>query len=413
MMGGPPTVANRKVGGELSTQVRHREYIGDISVTIPAGAGVQVAPWQIVQGPLAINPGVYDLFPWLSGVAAHYLQYEINGMVIEYVSTSGAAVGASANQSIGSIGMAVQYDSIQPPYASKQEMLNDQMAVSGAPYANLLLGVECAPQLTPLTKQYVRTAPPPPGTDQRLYDLGQVYVAVDGIQGTGGTTVTLGELWVSYDVILMKSTLTEVEPPPIPGPPVPTECPLTYIEGLVGTSGVFNWGSQVWDVGSGGSQVNHYNTLGVIPTSNNLLTFPVLGSRFGTYIFQVDLTFSNAVQGNSPAPIVTGGPGGSTCFNFARRQAWDLGGTGQLLMPSSNMNYTNGCTVTGPVGTTNGCSTYSGQIFLEPTDAITNIRLASSVPAAIAMFNLGWDAGSNYQIRVSLVPKLAVNIPMP
>jgi hypothetical protein len=404
MMGGPPTVANRKIGGELATQIRHREYIGDISVTIPAGAGVQVAPWQIVQGPLAINPGVYELFPWLSGVAAHYLQYEINGMVIEYVSTSGAAVGASANQSIGSIGMAVQYDSIQAPYQSKQEMLNDQMAVSGAPYGNLLLGVECAPQLTPLTKQYVRTGPPPAGTDQRLYDLGQVYVAVDGIQGTGGTTVTLGELWVSYDVILMKSTLTEIVPDPIPGPPTPqSPYALAHFEGIVGTGATFKWGEQLWKTGTGGSIIGHNNTLGLVFTDDNTLTFPALGPAYATSMFQVDIGFYSPTQ---QGPFPTPSPFNGMMFNFCRGNMWNLGATGTLVYGGQHHDSATGGTTVGTlgVGTNNANIAMHGQIFVRPAGADINAVLQSNYNQFNAICNLGWNPGSGFQIRVSIVP---------
>lgn len=205
-----PHVFNPKIGGELATQVRHREYLGDVEVTIPTGQ--TNAGWQLVgpEGGYPLNPGMSETFPWLSQIASRYIQYTINGMIIEYVSTSGAAVGSSNNQSIGSVAVAVQYDSILAPYSTKSEMLNDQSAVTGVPYTNLALGVECAPQLTTLTKQYIRTGAPPLNTDIRMYDLGTAYVAVDGIQcamSNTPTTVKLGELWVSYDVILMKASL--------------------------------------------------------------------------------------------------------------------------------------------------------------------------------------------------------------
>ena len=211
MGNGVPYVANPKIGGDLATQIRHREYLGDIAVTIPAGQ--TLSQWELVGSPSGypINPGMNTTFPWLASVAGQYIQYSINGMVVEYITTSGSAVGASSNQSLGSVSLAVQYDSILPPYTSKSQMLNDQSSVSGVPFTNQILGIECAPQQTTLTKQYLRNDVPPANSDIRMYDLGTFYVATDGIQcapSDSPTTVKLGELWVSYDIILMKASLS-------------------------------------------------------------------------------------------------------------------------------------------------------------------------------------------------------------
>lgn len=207
-MPGPPNISNPKRGGELATQVRHREYLGDV-MALPGGFGV---PWQIVgqQEGYSLNPGIKETFPWLSQVAQNYVQYEMNGLLVEYISTSGAAVGSSSNQALGSVSLACQYDAVLPPYNSKSEMLNEQYAVSTVPSRNLILPIECAPQQTILTKQYIRTGAQPANTDIRLYDLGKVFVATDGIQDVVGGTqpIKLGELWITYDIILLKASLT-------------------------------------------------------------------------------------------------------------------------------------------------------------------------------------------------------------
>ena len=375
MMGGPPTVANRKIGGELATQVRHREYIGDISVTLPPGTGVVTADWQIVKGPLAINPGMPELFPWLSGVAGHYVQYEINGMICEYISTSGSAIGASANQSIGSVSLACQYDSLLGAYNSKQEMLNDQMAVSGVPYVNHILGIECQPQQSVLTKQYIRTRAVPDGADPRMYDLGQVYVAVDGIQGTAGSTVTLGELWVSYDVILLKSSLSQQ--PPL-GDGSSLSCGLVGSRTASSAEGsVPNWGTGNLFISSYGPTYNRlWDFIGVqltadFTTQRNVLTLPDI-TTFG--IDEDELKFWNyavAVSFNNHQTTDPATQWADQSLNLFNSDAWYYGNcnpvNGNTLATTTALNNQ----ITGLLDAALPCNSrgLAGTVFLQQVAA--------------------------------------------
>lgn len=61
--------------------------------------------------------------------------------------------------------------------------------------------IECSRKQNPLGELWVRSGPVPNNADQRLYDLGLFQIATSGQQTPGGQ---LGELWVSYEIELLK-----------------------------------------------------------------------------------------------------------------------------------------------------------------------------------------------------------------
>lgn len=197
MKGGmsPPQIVNSvNKGGFI---VRHREYISEVLANID---------FTILKYPL--NPGQSITFPWLSQIAANFDQYRFRGVLFEFKSTSSDAVLSSATSSaLGSVNMATDYDAIDSPYTNKREMLNSLFANSTKPSCNLIHPIECKRSQTPMTLQYVRTGAFPPNTDARMYDLGNFYMATEGMQASGGT---LGELWVTYEVEFFKQQVASV-----------------------------------------------------------------------------------------------------------------------------------------------------------------------------------------------------------
>lgn len=121
-------------------------------------------------------------------------------MVFEFRSMSADALN-STNTALGSVIMATDYDSSDALFQNKAQMENTEYGVSCKPSSCMIHAIECARSQTPVNEQYVRFAANPAGTDIRLYDLGRFSVATTGMQGT---SVNLGELWVSYDVELLK-----------------------------------------------------------------------------------------------------------------------------------------------------------------------------------------------------------------
>lgn len=188
-----PQVPSFSNGG-TTIRVRHREYLGDVYSSATANT-FDINSYRI-------NPGLVASFPWLSQVCGStFQQYRLNGMVFEYRSMSGDAL-TSNNTALGTVVMCTDYDSADAPFTSKQQMENTEFGVSCKPSSNMIHAIECAPQLTSVSEKYIRAYANPPGTDIRLYDMGRFYIATNGFQGT---SVNCGELWVSYDVTLIKA----------------------------------------------------------------------------------------------------------------------------------------------------------------------------------------------------------------
>lgn len=171
-----------------STQVCHREYLGDIMGT---------AAFNNAAYPL--NPGVATTFPWLATVAQNYQEYKFHGLIFEFrpLITDFVTGGAP-----GVVVMATNYNADSPIYGSKQQMENSEFAVSVKPTNALIHGIECKINETILPHRYVRSGAVPIGQDLRLYDYGNFQFATQA-----NPVQDLGELWVSYCVELLKPQL--------------------------------------------------------------------------------------------------------------------------------------------------------------------------------------------------------------
>jgi len=183
--------ASLSFGTEASVRIRKREYIGDVisSSTVSAYAQQQ----------FSINPGSSSTFPWLSQIARKFQTYKFHGCVFEYKSTSANALN-STNTSLGTVIGAVDYNSATQEFNYKQDLLNTYGGIDVKPSDSFFVGVECDPAKLPVNELYVRADNQPVKSDLRFYDQGQFYVASTGCQGT---SVSLGEMYVIYDVELM------------------------------------------------------------------------------------------------------------------------------------------------------------------------------------------------------------------
>jgi len=195
LAGSPPSFLNSTKG----MRVTHREYVQDIygaaSGTFTIATGLSQAP---------INPGLSSLFPWLSQIAANFENYRFLGLIFEYKSTSSNYV--SSTGALGTALLATQYDVHSPAFTTKQQMDGYEFATSGRADATLIHPVECARGSDTLDTLLIRvgtsTSPVPTGADQSFYDIGELTVAAQG--QNSGTAYAIGELWVSYDVLLTK-----------------------------------------------------------------------------------------------------------------------------------------------------------------------------------------------------------------
>jgi len=184
--------------GSNKFRIRHREYIQDIVSSSVVNA------FQL--NSYAINPGLQQVFPWLSAIATQFEEYRILGMVFEFKTLYADAIASSAaNSSIGGVIMATDYNANNPNFINKQQMDNTQYTVSDKPSNSFYHPVECNPRETPLPMLYIRNGALDANIDQKTYDLGVFQVASFGI---ASTSVTLGELWCSYEIELSKPIST-------------------------------------------------------------------------------------------------------------------------------------------------------------------------------------------------------------
>lgn len=189
---GPPPVFQTSTDG--SVIVCHREFVTNINGSL--GFTMQL------QQP--INPANPNLFPRLAQLAPNFEEYEPLGLIFEYVTTSGTAVG-STNTALGTVMMATNYDVLSPPFQNQQDLESYKYSTPTVPCNSALHGVECKPSQLVSGNRYIGDPSSyAAGTasgltapfvgDQRLYDLGLFQIATQGQQATN----LVGQIWVSY-----------------------------------------------------------------------------------------------------------------------------------------------------------------------------------------------------------------------
>lgn len=194
--------------GNVFNTFTFREYLGDVfSGPGPALAtGDQNSIFSVQS--FAINPGLVQLHPWLAPIAQQYEQWEPLGYIFEFQSK---LTDFSTTQNLGSMMMASDYDVLDPPYTSKQEMLNAQYSSESKPTENMIHGLECDPALRPQSMFYVRSGDV--AGDLREYDLcnfqiGTVGIPLKAAAGVVPQRLNLGSLYVHYTVRLYKAQLS-------------------------------------------------------------------------------------------------------------------------------------------------------------------------------------------------------------
>jgi len=111
-------------------------------------------------------------------------------------------------------------------------MENYEFGASVKPSCSLMHPIECAKAQSVLGDLYVRATPGvPAGSDRRLYDFGNFQIASNGCQGT---SVNLGELWVTYEIELFKPKVISEDGYYIP---------YAFVSGGPGTTGTVNQGN--------------------------------------------------------------------------------------------------------------------------------------------------------------------------
>lgn len=180
---------NRSSGQRRIKRVQNDEFIA----AVVSGAGASGATYNNTA--YAVNPGNATTFPWLAGEAQQWEKYffEYLEFYFEHDVSAFATPGTT-----GKVILSFDYDAADSPPTTKQQMLDTEPHADGMP--NEDFGLQMNPRdLSGRTDlHYVRLAGLPGGADIRLYDVGNLNVATQGI--TGATT-ELGELHVRYSIV--------------------------------------------------------------------------------------------------------------------------------------------------------------------------------------------------------------------
>lgn len=170
--------------------VSHREFIGNVSA--------DALTFQNRSYP--INPGLSETFPFLSQIAQNFTMYQFEGLIFEFVSTSGET--STSTNALGKVILAVDYDPDAAPFQNAIQMSNMDYAVSSRPSDSIRCGVETAPAQMATKMQFIRTGVA--NRDKIFTDIGRFQLATDGVPATG----ILGELWVAYTCRLSRAQLS-------------------------------------------------------------------------------------------------------------------------------------------------------------------------------------------------------------
>lgn len=177
--------------------LRNREYIRDLYCPDLNNA------FQVIDS-VPLNPGLLNSFPWLSQVASNYEEYEFLQLAVTYKSTINPSI--ATNGQVGQVCMATNYNPDQDAFASKEEMVSYSGGMSAKTSSSMVCGVECDPaKNSGSAGKYIRTGFVP--ESKKDYDLGTTYIAVlNAPKDYLGQC--LGEIWVSYTVVLRKPRIT-------------------------------------------------------------------------------------------------------------------------------------------------------------------------------------------------------------
>jgi len=102
--------------------------------------------------------------------------------------------------------MATQYDATRPQFTSKSQMENSEFASSCRQSSSMYHPIECARSQDVLQELYIRSGSNP--QDPRFTDFGNFALATVGQQAS---SVNIGELWVTYEIELMKPVMDQAQ----------------------------------------------------------------------------------------------------------------------------------------------------------------------------------------------------------
>lgn len=166
--------------------ISHNEYVMDVLGTT-----------AFVNNSFLVNPGNSALFPWLSQIAQNFEEFECQGLVFHFKTTT-AELSSGTNQ-IGTLVMGADYNTDLASATSKMQLLNLAGSVDCKICENASFGVECAD--LPSNMCVAPNGVMPSGVSETgKYYVCNFQLATNSSANTG----QIGELWVSYKFVLRK-----------------------------------------------------------------------------------------------------------------------------------------------------------------------------------------------------------------
>lgn len=157
---------------------RHSEFFGNLGGS--TDFNVRAIP---------VNPGNDQLGPYLSNIAVSWEYYRYRSLRIRYEPSC-------STTTTGTVMFCIDYDASDSPPGNKQQLLMNQNAVRSAPWMPVSMSLVKSANDAQI-KRFVLDNVPPLGTDPKLYNLGNLFIATEG-----NPLVTLGELFIDYEVEL-------------------------------------------------------------------------------------------------------------------------------------------------------------------------------------------------------------------
>lgn len=262
-------------------RIRHSEYVGEIS-----GSTNYAFTGAVIQ------PGLSGLFPWLSKIAGLYESYQFNYLAFSFRTEKSTATN-------GTVMMAVDFDVNDPAPLAKQQLMAYNNAQRTQPWCDMTYVCNTS-DINKIKPRYVRTGLVP-GTDLKIYDVGNLFVAT---QGCADSSI-LGELYVHYDIVFRTPQLDNGAYA-AQGSNRSVQAGIVTGTLLLGTNPTLN-------VAGSGMPIAYNNTTGAI-------SIPDVGS----YLVNYSCFITSAATG-SITPVMSGGSlvsgvtsaGSTTVFNIS------------------------------------------------------------------------------------------------
>jgi hypothetical protein len=270
-----------------ATVVMHRSLVQDITSGPVAGLFSNTV--------IPVNAGLAVFDPFCSSIAQNFEIYKFAGLCFTYISSCSEYITGTA---LGTVIMAMEYNSASAPFTNKTQMENSDFAISCRLDHDMVYGVECKNQ--PMDGYLVRNSNlslPAPLTDMGLF---QIAVAPST---TVPINTVLGELWVSYHVLLRRPKLT---------PARFGYAHFRFTYAVVTTSAVYSFGTlnPIYSPIIYGSLTNCY----VNTPNSNVIFFPY--AEVGdTYLVTMVWYFPGVVTLTSYGSVILSNLAGMTAYN--------------------------------------------------------------------------------------------------